>query len=223
MTPFQFTRISQPFIDGLTASFRDGESAVLAGPRFSRKRAVMEEVLRSLEATHKGSVLSVCSITSKPLASLRELGDTITAAVRARGYEPPAFPEDEIFASIDWLQEKTGHPIHLLVANVDGMAHHLARSFLQGVRARVSARSLVVLLSGEYDFRDLVHGPDSEFNTANPPSLDIFTANCMSTTPSMALAMMGIFNFVFPNLEVISISLGLIVTWLGTRATSSKP
>ena len=166
MIPFKFTRVSRQLIGDLTASVVDGESAVLLGPRFCNKRFVMREALRTLEGTTGAIALRLYDIGSSPLAASGDLGDRLTATVRSLGYDPPPTPEEEIFASVDWLQEKTGRRVYLFAADVDGMAHHVARVFLQGIRARVAAGRLVVLLSGEYDFRDLVHGPDSEFNPA---------------------------------------------------------
>ncbi len=48
-------------------------------------------------------------------------------------------------------------------------------------------------------------------------------ANLGSTTPSMAAARMGMGTSTSPMRREMSISSGLMVTFPGTRATSSKP
>src|SRR5207249_8714721 len=68
----------------------------------------------------------------------------------------------------------------------------------------------------------------SRFRTARPPSVFMAMAKRTSTTPSMALARIGIFNSsgsvsLRGKRNLMSTSLGLIVTRPGTSAISSNP
>lgn len=64
------------------------------------------------------------------------------------------------------LAARVGQPVVLFATNVDAMADHIARNFLQEIRSLVTEGKLYVVLSGEDDFQDLVYGPNSIFNPA---------------------------------------------------------
>ncbi len=73
-------------------------------------------------------------------------------------------PSAPLLAALDALQQSAGKTIYLIAANVDAIAHHQARRLLQELQVRVKNQRLVVLLSGEENLCELVHGPNSEFD-----------------------------------------------------------
>jgi signal transduction histidine kinase len=74
---------------------------------------------------------------------------------------------DDLLRPVTELAAAIGKPITLFATNVDTMAHHLARRFLRSAQAHVNERRLVIVMSVEEDFHDLVHGDNSEFRCAN--------------------------------------------------------
>ena len=79
---------------------------------------------------------------------------------------------DAVFEWCDHLLRDENGAATLFVANVDSMPFHRARGFLEGVRTRIGRTgpfhgNLTVVLTGELDLRDLVYGPNSEFNCAH--------------------------------------------------------
>ncbi len=52
----------------------------------------------------------------------------------------------------------------LIAKNVNRLAHNLARQLLQEIRVAIQDRRLVVILTGEHDLEEMVHGPNSELD-----------------------------------------------------------
>jgi signal transduction histidine kinase/GAF domain-containing protein len=166
--PFQYHFISTHFIAKLCELVLAGESTVLLGARYVGKRQVMFRINRYLSEAQAGPVVWIKFLNDHPVSTGLHARALIERAVIAA--EPSLEmhgPSDDLLDGIDELYRHTGKRVVLMAANVDGMAHHLARRFLQGIRKRVQDGQLVVVLSGEDDFRDLVYGPNSEFNCAN--------------------------------------------------------
>jgi len=176
MVSFQHTRISRQLIEDLDDMIMRGESAVLVGPRHVGKRYILQHLLGRLQDRASYPVMHLKLMAEPPLMTIPQLrGHIHQALVESVSHSvPPLDPDGELLACIDRFQQQTGKPAILLASNVDGMAHHLARAFLASVRTHVEADSLIVVLGGEANFRDLVHGPKSEFNCANPLFLQGF-------------------------------------------------
>lgn len=190
MVAFQYRRISQGLIEELTHKIAAGESVVLLGPRYSGKQYLMKRLHVSLNnagiaplipirLSREDVILSEQEITkliaqaASTAAAQRHLegppGERVTEAGLGLATEKPGWDQarGSLFGPLDRLSMQVSKPLVVFVTNVDDMPHHLARRFLEGIRTRVEARQLVAVLSGEDDFRDLVHGPKSEFNCAN--------------------------------------------------------
>ncbi len=168
MVSFEPRRIGVKFYDEIETHVLSARSVVILGPRFGGKRHVLREVVRRVQAREIGPLGVLKGRAAEPLVSVDRLARSIAAALNFVPTTPSDASADQTnpFAAADWLHERTGKPVILFVENVDAMPHHMARVFLEGVRRRVEARSLTVLLTGEQDLRDLVHGPRSEFNCA---------------------------------------------------------
>src|SRR5262249_33977585 len=147
----------KPLLSKLTERAAGGESVVVLGPRYCSKRFVLNHLAHELQRRGADRIVRVCEIGESVVETEESLRTLLCAAVTS-GQEVP--PYGNIFDAVDALCESSpSQHVYLLVANVDGMAHHLARTFLQGIRTRVQAGKIVAILSGEYHFRDLVHGP----------------------------------------------------------------
>lgn len=166
--PFQYHSISTDFMAELCQLVLSGESTVLLGARHVGKRYVMIRIRHCLAQTKAEPVVFIKFLHEPPVSTESRAKAVIKEAVL---HAQPGLEinehGDDLLDAIDQLNHHTGKRVFLVAANVDGMAHHLARRFLQGVRQRVQDGQLVVVLSGEDDFRDLVYGPNSEFNCAN--------------------------------------------------------
>jgi len=169
MMPFQYKRISKSFIEELSDRVQIGESAVLLGPRYGGKRHVMFRVRSLLKTTESNPIVQIRFLAESPVATAQQAMSLISAAVTNAGFNLQRSEDsgENLFQSIDELYDQTKCPIVLFAANIDSLAHHLARRFLQGIRKRVESGEIVAILSGEDDLRDLVYGPNSEFACAN--------------------------------------------------------
>jgi signal transduction histidine kinase/PAS domain-containing protein len=168
MAPIGYKRVSGPFLDDLHEQVLQGESAVLLGARYSGKGYILHRLRQLLTREQVEPIVHLDSFRHTSVTTREQLAQAVNKAVGQRSETARGGAvSNEVFASLDRLHQSLERPVVLLVANVDQMAHNLARSFLQGVRTRVEAGSLIVVLSGEDNFRELVHGPNSEFTCAH--------------------------------------------------------
>ncbi len=168
MVPFHYRRIDQAFIQELRDKICNAESVVLLGPRYCGKRYLLDRLDELLKVSAVGPVLPLRILADEPLTDASRVRQLLAEAVRRAGGQDAEAPAGGgLLAPIDDLWQRDGKPVVLLASNVDAMAHHLARSFLQDVRTRVEQKRLIVVLTGELNFSELVHGPGSEFNCAN--------------------------------------------------------
>ncbi len=158
---FHYRAISGELIDSVGSSFASGESVVLLGPRQGGKRHVM---LRASERLRTGGrpVAVIWDPASPSIPDWDAFTLTLRKSLEDAGLSPGASaePGDLIRAAA------AGGRVHLVVSNVDSLPPGVARQFLRLVRVLVQERVLAVLISGEQDLTDLVHGPGSEFNLA---------------------------------------------------------
>ncbi len=169
MEAFCYRRIGQAFIAELYGKVSSGESVVLLGPRYCGKRFLMANLRRTLGDTPYGPTVQVQFLREGPVTQECEAFRLVSQAVADTGenLQVSQEPTDNLLGPIDLLSSLIQKPIVLLAANVDGMAYHLARRFLEEVQTRIKSETLIAVLSGEGDFKELVHGPKSEFNCAN--------------------------------------------------------
>jgi len=169
MIPFHYRRIGPEFLAELSDTVAAGQSAVLLGPHYVGKRYVLAQLEKNCRKRPLAPIVKVFVPSAQRLTTMAGLGALLRKAVQEADAASvmPEPPETDPFRPLDEFSARCGRPVVLLAANVDRMAHHVARRFLQEVRSRVEARNLIAVLTGEYDFRDLVHGPQSEFNCAH--------------------------------------------------------
>ena len=165
MVPFKYEQVSGTLMAELEERLSTGESLVLLGPRYAGKRHVMnhlQEVVKGRgERTVRLKFLSDAVIDSERevrrlLEQAIEQGIGGNGAGRAGGR-----PEHAIFAALDALSASphSGRPVYLFASNIDSLAHHVARRFLEGLNLRVRNGQLIVVLSGEQDLSNLVRSP----------------------------------------------------------------
>ena len=126
----------------------------------------MHRVQDFLKERNIEPILQIRLLTDPPLILEQEIREKIIKEVnRVSGnLNLEGVAADDLFGPIDALAAKVNKPVFLFAANVDALAHHLARRFLESVQARVTSKKLVVLLSGEDDLRDPISGPKADFN-----------------------------------------------------------
>lgn len=175
MFSFGYNLINRKFIRDLGELVSRGESIVLLGARYTGKREVMSRLRMDLLKEEPETILITLKLRHmSPITSHQELSRLIEGEVEREALKKEielpdgmSYWDESFFDPIDRLHSAVKKPVVLLASNVDSLGHYLARQFLKGVRTRVEAGSLIVVLSGEEDLRDLVHGPNSEFNCAN--------------------------------------------------------
>jgi signal transduction histidine kinase len=162
MTAFRHRRVGTDFIQECEEIVFSGGSVVLLGPRFGGKRFVQNRLVESL--TRKTSVPVVSF--SVPDSDHGKALETIRCRTSGGDERAGQLFVGDPFAAVTELSSRYGQPVVLVGGNIDQLSQDLARDFLRRVRRDVEARKIVAVLSGELDFRDLVHGPHSEFNCA---------------------------------------------------------
>jgi signal transduction histidine kinase/PAS domain-containing protein len=146
-----------------------GQSLVLLGSRYVGKRTLMRRLSDRLKTQLSEPIIEL----ELPVAGATALEDQVEEKLRRAlldaGFEatPPTQAPRSFFQAIEKMSQHRQKPLILFASNIDGLSFQLAQSFLQGIRVQVEAGTLIVILSGERDFRDLVYGPNSEFNCAN--------------------------------------------------------
>jgi hypothetical protein len=164
---FQYKRIDKSLICELRDKIRAGTSIVLLGPRYGGKRYVADHLRLGMEKDPVGPVLSLRFLSDPPVANREQVRRVICSeTARAGGNFEPKSPDGELLAPIDALHSQLAKKIVLFAANVDAMAHHLARSFLADLQKRIHDHAVVAFLTAESDFGEITHGPGSEFNCA---------------------------------------------------------
>ncbi|MEK7407041.1 MAG: ATP-binding protein [Acidobacteriota bacterium] len=159
--PFHYVCVDQSLIEEILTHLEQGVSVVTLGYPRAGKGLLRRKLREGLAAAGRSPVVNVNFLTAEPVLSDVAARKAIADAVSAAGGTPEK-GDGSVLGALDGF-EKT--PI-LFAANVDALAHHVARRLLREARARVSEGRLVALVSGEYDLGELVHGPASEFNIA---------------------------------------------------------
>jgi len=170
MSIFHYERINPDFITRLGENVLRGESSVIIGARYSGKRHVLYLLNQYLEELNVGPIIKLNFLENAPIYGEKQVVSLLLKAVAEVTPDPPTYEHKagDVLGPIRQLASTMERPIILLASNIDGMAHHLARSFLEGARTLVECerRQLVAVMSGEDDFHELVYGPKSEFNCA---------------------------------------------------------
>lgn len=170
MSLFYYERISDSFIQQLAEKVMATESTVLIGARYGGKRHVLYLLRRFMDEQKIGPIIDLRFLDNLPLYTEERVHALIKQAA-ANAAPHVSFDDlqayDDLTEPIKRLAAALEKPVILLASNVDGMAHHLARSFLEGVRTLDQSGQLIAVMSGEHDFHELVYGPKSEFNCAN--------------------------------------------------------
>jgi hypothetical protein len=164
---FEYQHVDEQLIHELHEKLINNQSIVLLGPRYGGKRYVMDRLRILLHDAGIEPIVQLRLLSETPVCTLAAVGDLIRQAVQAadkNGLSEYSRNEDP-FDSLRRFIAGNKKPVVLQVANVDGISHHLARRFLQEVRTLIEGHQLVAVLSGESDFRELVHGENSDFST----------------------------------------------------------
>ncbi|MEK7995402.1 MAG: GAF domain-containing protein, partial [Planctomycetota bacterium] len=185
--PFHYVYVDQSLIEQILTHLEQGMSVVTLGYPRAGKGFLRRKLREGLAAAGRTPVVNVNFLTAEPVLSEEAARQAIAAAVAAAG-GTPACHNDGLLGPLDGF-EKT--PI-LFAANVDALAHHIARRLLREARGRVSEQRLVALVSGEYDLGELVHGPASEFNIARQYVLQGFGEACFAEFLNSYLRAVGL-------------------------------
>jgi len=166
MIPFAYRSVSDPLLEELEQILVSGESVLLVGTRTGATDYVMSQLQSRLKRLNIGQVISLDPGAADSIVSSADLSDRLAEATAGHNNRSDSTCPDAdcALAPLDCALSSASGRTVMFVPNFDRMAHHVASLFLQGVRTRVTTNDLVVALSGDYDLRHLVHGPNSEFN-----------------------------------------------------------
>ena len=161
-TAFQYVRVGRKLITDICERVRRGASSVILGHPFAGKGYLCDLILRDLDLELTGRLVRLNFGHGATVSTEREFRDRVANAVQAVGGHEIR-TDGTLLDPIDRLP----HPMPVLVVqNLDSVTHDVGRVFLQEVRPRVEDDRLTVILTGEYNLRELVHGPNSEFEQA---------------------------------------------------------
>lgn len=171
ITPFQYRKISRRFIeDDLMGRLGRGESCVLLGHPGGGKGYVCSEIVRRLVTLSSVPIVQVNFAVGSTITQAGGFVARIKEAVRLAGGQAD-YEGDRLLGDLEALGPGTPR---LIASNVDAVSHHLARRFLQEVREQVEHGQFVVVLTGEFNFHELVHGENSEFTATGQYVLEGF-------------------------------------------------
>jgi len=168
--PFKYCRVSQDLINELHEQIINNQSVVLLGPRYGAKRYVIDRLRALLKKSRISPIVHLRLLAETPICTSVRVAQLVREAVGEAGEGKVGSGDSLGENPFDALRELACHtrkPVILFAANIDGMSHQLARRFLQEVRILVEDKRLIAIMSGESDFRELVHGQNSEFSCAN--------------------------------------------------------
>jgi signal transduction histidine kinase/GAF domain-containing protein len=164
MINYRYVKVGPALFQNVAELVERGDSVVLLAPRFGGKRYSTKRISRILGERGSGLVASIRA--DDEIDSPERFAAALTSSLESDGGQP-ACGGDPLFGRLDAFWERHQRRAVLLASHVDGLRHDIAQQFLEGVRVRVEARQLVVVLGGDQSLRYLVHGPNSEFNCAD--------------------------------------------------------
>ena|GEM_PF-946751 len=166
MEAYNYRHVDEQLIHELHDALLTAKSVVLLGPRYGGKRHAMDRLPPLLRASGIEPIVRLRLRSDTPICTTVDMGKLIRQAVIESDDNGEYPVSEDPFEPLKKLVLRKKKPAILLAANVDGMSHHLARRFIQEIRTLVEARELVVIMSAESDFRELVHGENSDFSCA---------------------------------------------------------
>ena len=172
MVPYKYLHIDTHVIERFTEDILAGQSMTLMGPRACGKRYVLNQIINLIKKKNASiPIVRIEIVGPKGIDTFAEtfnlVVDSVEKTAQEIGVTLPEFTTQSFWEPIDALRTICKQRIILFLANVDGMAHHIARNMLQGIQVRTVEGRMVVMLTGESSFRELVHGPESAFVCTN--------------------------------------------------------
>lgn len=174
--PFEYRRIGTTFYRELADLVSAGQSAVLLSRRDLGKRFVLRKLSERL-AQEKTALVVEIEFPHDPLifeasAAQKAVDQAVWRAAPDCALE--SAPDGALLDGVKQLCDNQQRAVVMLASNVDSLAHHLAQLLLREVRVLVEKHNLTTVLTGEENLRDLVYGPESEFNCAHQFVLQAF-------------------------------------------------
>jgi signal transduction histidine kinase/PAS domain-containing protein len=152
MTSFKRMKVGQSLLSTLATAVNDRrESCVILGPRFGGMRYTMRRLCDGLKL-RSSAPLIFCNVERDEDGSSQELIDDRRV---------------DVLQELQAAMKADDRPVTLMISNLDTLPEARGRTILKKLRTLVVKGRAVVVLSGKRDLRDLVHGPNSEFNCAN--------------------------------------------------------
>jgi hypothetical protein len=167
--PFEYRRIGSAFHRELADLVSSGQSAVLLSLRDLGKRFVLRKLSGNLALERTALVVEVEFPHDPPVFEASVVQKILTTSVLSAApgcsFEPS--PEGGLLDAVKQLCDRQQRAVVMLASNVDSLAHHLAQLLLREARVLVEKHHLTAVFTGEENLRDLVYGPESEFNCAH--------------------------------------------------------
>jgi signal transduction histidine kinase len=168
MDEITYRPVGQSLFQDLTLLLLQGLSVVLLGSRDTGKRYVLRQLAARLTQEREPPPFWL-ELAASPIETEEQLRAAITAA--CGGTETGSHQS----LTHALAQHKGQRRPLLFASNVDSLPHPLARRLLKELQDLVKTEQLVVVLTGESDLTELVHGPDSQFNCAHQFVVQGFT------------------------------------------------
>lgn len=158
---FDFVTVDRLLCDSIAEDLENGRSVVVLGAPGSGKFILKQQVRKVLEKYAHDPIAEINFQHIPPIVTVSDVQERISRAAEASGahrVEPGAM----LLGGLDGFDRSA----YVLLECVDFLANDLMRPLLQELRERALREEpkgkVVVLLLGEYDFRDFVYGPGSE-------------------------------------------------------------
>ena len=169
MSPeYRYRQIDECLLEEMEELVLLGRSGVLLAPRYMGKSYVLRRLAGRLRNDRALIVASVQFARQPALANTREIQLLVHDSLRSAAPDVQSIQANsaEQLKEVRRLCDARPRQVVLLASDIDSLAHYQAHQFLREIRVLVENNGLVAVLSGGENLRDLVHGDDSEFNSA---------------------------------------------------------
>jgi signal transduction histidine kinase/PAS domain-containing protein len=163
MAEFQYRRIDRKFLGELSQEVAAGRSCFILGPRYSGKSYLMARLRSYLRKRDLGPLIyrrlgRDAEVSGE--AQAREMFRSAVAEILPEAAETCA--DSALIEPVVRLSQYVEGPVVVLLANAEKMPVHVTQRLLGELRTQAEAGRVITVLSGEYDFCDVVHQPHGE-------------------------------------------------------------
>ena len=164
---FEYSRVDEALIRNIAVNVQRGENSVLLGPPCGGKRFAMRVLADRLKQNNTFPMIDIEFSRDRLFLTMSDVENEVRESLRRELGGEVGAANGGLYDLVEAACSETGKKVVLLTRNVDAVSHGLARQYLEQIRTLVQERKIVVVMSGDFDLRELVHGPNSEFECQN--------------------------------------------------------